>query len=126
MHQEVAALGGADQAGHRRLRFPKILLSLRQLHDVGGGILERDELATAGQRNRIVEGAFQSVFGGTVSAEFRRPPEPRRCVGGGHSCRPDRGCETSRRTGSPSNCSAFATAAVRRVPTSRIAYFFVV
>jgi hypothetical protein len=36
----------------------KILLGLRQLHDVGGGILERDELAAAGQRYRIVERSF--------------------------------------------------------------------
>jgi len=50
MHQEVAALGGADQAGHRRLPFLEILLSFRQLHDVSGGVLERNELATAGQR----------------------------------------------------------------------------
>src|SRR3981081_381506 len=35
----------------------KILLSFGQLHDVGGGILESDELATIGQGNRILEGA---------------------------------------------------------------------
>jgi hypothetical protein len=45
MHHEVAALGGADQAAGRGLPFRKILLSLRQLHDVSGGILESDELA---------------------------------------------------------------------------------
>ena len=50
MHHEVPALGGADQAAGRGLPFRKILLSLRQLHDVGGGILEGDELATAGVR----------------------------------------------------------------------------
>ena len=64
----------------------------------------------------------RAAFGRTVSAEFHRPPEPRRCVRGGRSCRPDRGCQTSRRTGSPSSCSAFATAAVRRVPTSHISW----
>jgi hypothetical protein len=58
MHQEVAAFGGADQATNCGLPFRKILLSLRQLHDVGGGILEGNDLATAGKRNRIVEGAF--------------------------------------------------------------------
>jgi hypothetical protein len=42
----------------RGLPFLKILLGLRQIHDVGGGILKRGEIATAGKRNRIVEGAF--------------------------------------------------------------------
>jgi hypothetical protein len=56
-------LGGADQASHRGLPFLKILLSLRQLHDVSGGILKRDELATAGQWNRIIEGAFPVRLG---------------------------------------------------------------
>jgi hypothetical protein len=55
MHQEVAAFGGADHAAGRGLPFLKILLGLWQLHDAGGGILERDELATAGQWNRIVK-----------------------------------------------------------------------
>ncbi len=55
MHQKVAAFGGADQAAGRGLPFLEILLSLRQLHDVAGGVLKRDELAAAGQRYRIVE-----------------------------------------------------------------------
>jgi len=41
----------------------EILLSLRQLHDVTGGILESDELATAGQRYRIVETPLPSFVG---------------------------------------------------------------
>ena len=32
-------------------------VSLRQFHDVGGGIFERDELTAAGQRYRILERA---------------------------------------------------------------------
>ena len=55
VHQEVAAFGGADQAGGRCLPFHEPLLGLRQLHDVVGGVLEGDELATAGQRYRILE-----------------------------------------------------------------------
>jgi hypothetical protein len=58
MHQEVAAFGGADQAGHRGLPFLEVLLGLRQFHDVGGGILKRDELPTARQRYRIVKRSF--------------------------------------------------------------------
>jgi hypothetical protein len=57
VHQEVAAFRGADQTAGCGLPFRKILLSLRQLHDVSGGILKRDELATA-NRYRIVEGAL--------------------------------------------------------------------
>jgi hypothetical protein len=45
MHQEVATFGGTDQAVDRRLPFRKVLFGLRQLHDVIGGILQRDKLA---------------------------------------------------------------------------------
>ena len=51
MHQEVAALGSTDQAPDRGLPNFMVLLGLRQLHDVGRGVLQRDELATAGKRN---------------------------------------------------------------------------
>jgi hypothetical protein len=36
---------------------PEVLFALRQLHDVSSGILKRDDLATTGQRNRIIEAA---------------------------------------------------------------------
>src|SRR5260370_37624463 len=49
MNQEVAARGGANQAGPLSLPFVEILLGLRQFHDVVGGILARDGLATAHQ-----------------------------------------------------------------------------
>jgi hypothetical protein len=50
MLQEVPAFGGANQASNGCLPFNGPLLGLRQLHDVVGGILERDELITARQR----------------------------------------------------------------------------
>jgi hypothetical protein len=37
------------------------VLGLRQLRDVGLGIFERDELAAAGHRNRIIEGRRHPV-----------------------------------------------------------------
>ena len=39
MHREVATFGGADQATDRGLPFLKVLLSLRQFHDVVGSSL---------------------------------------------------------------------------------------
>jgi hypothetical protein len=42
VHQEVAALRGADQTAGRGLSFLKIPLSLRQLHDVTGGFFDGD------------------------------------------------------------------------------------
>jgi hypothetical protein len=42
LHHEVSALGGADQATDGRLPFFKILLNLRQLHDVVGGVFDGD------------------------------------------------------------------------------------
>ena len=62
MHHEVPALGGADQAAGRGLPFLKILFSLRQFHDVTGGVLEGNELASAGKRNRIIEGPLPVRF----------------------------------------------------------------
>jgi len=38
VHQEVAALGGTDQASDCGLPFGQVLLGLRQLHDVAGCI----------------------------------------------------------------------------------------
>jgi hypothetical protein len=55
MHHEVPAFSGTDQTAGRGLPFLKILFSLRQLHDVGGGIVEGDELATAGQGDWVLE-----------------------------------------------------------------------
>jgi hypothetical protein len=46
-----------DQGPGGHLPLCQVLLGLRQLHDVVGGILERDELAAVGKRNRIFERA---------------------------------------------------------------------
>jgi hypothetical protein len=45
VHQDVATFGGADQTTDRGLPCLAVLLSLRQFHDVIGGILQRDKLA---------------------------------------------------------------------------------
>ena len=55
VHQEVPAFRGTDQAVNRGLPFPGLLFGLGQLGDVGGGVLERDQLAAAGKRDRLVE-----------------------------------------------------------------------
>jgi hypothetical protein len=55
MHQEIAAFCSADQTRDSSLPFLKVLLSLRQLHDVIGSVLEDYELVPLGQRDRIVE-----------------------------------------------------------------------
>lgn len=46
-----------DQGSQCRLPFRRGVFGLWKLCDVGAGILERDELAPAGQWDRIVEGA---------------------------------------------------------------------
>jgi len=56
VHQRPAPFSRHDQRLHRCLPCGKVLLSLRQLHDEGGGVLQRDKLATARQRDRVFEG----------------------------------------------------------------------
>ncbi len=41
--------------------FCRALLGLRQLHDVIGGVFERDKLATARQRYRVFELTFPAT-----------------------------------------------------------------
>ena len=45
MHHEVATFGGADQAADFGLPFLKVLIGLRQFHDVVGGIAQSQQLA---------------------------------------------------------------------------------
>jgi len=60
MHMK-SAFCCTDQAMDRGLPSFMVLPGLRQLHDVVGGVLERDELASARQRDRIVEPAGQDT-----------------------------------------------------------------
>jgi hypothetical protein len=59
---------GPSDSGSLPLRG--LVLGLRKLRDVVAGILERDELATAGQRNRIVKASLPTV----VRQHQRAPP----------------------------------------------------
>ena len=52
----------------------RLVLGLRQLHDMGSGILERDDLATAGQGNWILEWPFPARC-------FTRSDARSRCAG---------------------------------------------
>ena len=54
MHHRPAALGHHDQGFNRGLPLLEILLGLGELLDI---VLEGDELAATGQRNRIIEAA---------------------------------------------------------------------
>ena len=49
---------------HCRLPFGRLMLGLRKLGDVVAGILERDELASAGQRDWIVKRSLPAANGG--------------------------------------------------------------
>jgi len=62
MHQEVAALGGADQATDRGLPLVELLIGHRKLVDVNASIQQGDELATARQRYRIVKRSFPAAI----------------------------------------------------------------
>jgi hypothetical protein len=59
-HCRPARLRDQEQRLHRRLPLRRLVLGLLKLRDVFAGILERDELATVGQRDRLVEGRDQS------------------------------------------------------------------
>src|SRR6266404_1051528 len=61
-HRWTALLCHEDQAFHCCLPFWGRMIGLRELGDVGPGILQRDERATAGQRDRFVELAFPTAI----------------------------------------------------------------
>jgi hypothetical protein len=61
-----------DQGLNGGLPFLDLLFCLRQFLDISGGILQRDELATTGQRYRIVERPFPAL--GCVTRRDQRPP----------------------------------------------------
>src|SRR3984893_5679277 len=54
--------GDQDEGFHRRLPFRGLVLSLRELRDVGPGIPQRDQLAAARQRDAIVEWSFPAAL----------------------------------------------------------------
>jgi hypothetical protein len=60
MHPRAPAFGGHHQDFGRGLPFLKLLLGLLQLHDLAGGVIERDELAAPGKG--IVEGSFPAAI----------------------------------------------------------------
>jgi len=61
-HGRAVELDDQEQGFDGSLPLVKILLRLGKLLDIFGGILERDELADAGQRYRIVEGPLPARF----------------------------------------------------------------
>ena len=60
--------GDQDQAFHRRLPLWRAVFGLRKLRDVVAGILERDKLAAAGERNGIIERTFPTLPGFQLAA----------------------------------------------------------
>jgi len=57
-HRRAAKLANEKQSFHRRLPFRSLVLGFEQLRDVERGIPQRDELATAGQWDRIIARSF--------------------------------------------------------------------
>jgi hypothetical protein len=77
MHQWPATLGRHDQRLGRCLPFFQVLLGLRKLQDVISPILQRDELATAGQRDWIFKDRFQPYqANASAGCQSRRTSAP--------------------------------------------------
>jgi hypothetical protein len=63
-----------DDQEHRfdcGLPLRELLFGLRELLDIFGGILESDELAAAGQRDRIIERSFPATAANGASPSCR-------------------------------------------------------
>ena len=60
-HRRPARRRHQDQGLHGRLPLRGLVLTLGKLRDVVAGILERDELPAAEQRNRIFEGSLPTT-----------------------------------------------------------------
>jgi hypothetical protein len=71
-HRAAVAFGDQDQRFDRNLPFLELLFGLWQLLDISGCVLEGDELATLGQRDRIVEWPVPAL--GYVTRRDRSPP----------------------------------------------------
>jgi hypothetical protein len=89
-HGGAAQRRDQDQRFHRSLPFPRLMLGHRKLRDVVAGVLERDELPTAGKRDWIVEQAFPAAFSHRWSVAV--VSNPTACA------RPDRSGDTSQRS----------------------------
>ena len=61
-HRRPAERRDQNQGFHRGLAFRSRVLRLRQLGDVGAGVLQRDKLATSRQWDRIVERPFPAAI----------------------------------------------------------------
>jgi hypothetical protein len=58
----------------RRLPFRRLVLGLWKLGDIVAGILQRDGLAAAGHRNRIIEGAPPALVSRQMVPAIFCPP----------------------------------------------------
>jgi hypothetical protein len=65
-----------NRAIHRSLPFPRLVFCLRQLRDVGAGILEGDEVATARQRYWIFKPWLPSAISHWRAAITPSPSRP--------------------------------------------------
>jgi len=68
-HGRAIELDDQEQGVYRSLPLREMLFGLGKLLDIGRGILEGDEMTTAGQENRIVEGAGPGHSGQFVGAQ---------------------------------------------------------
>jgi hypothetical protein len=74
-HQPAATdLRGVDQVFDRGLPLLELLFGPRQLLDISGRVFERDELATAWQRDRIVEPARPTPLANGANPACRIEP----------------------------------------------------
>ena len=71
-HRRSAHRRDQDQGFHRCLPLRGRVLGLGQPGDVGTGVLQRDELTTARQRDRFVEWPFPAL--GRATRRDQRPP----------------------------------------------------
>jgi hypothetical protein len=71
-HRRAVLVDDQKQRLDRILPFLDLLFSLRQFLDVSGSVLQRDELASTRQRDRIVEAPVPAL--GCVTRRDQCPP----------------------------------------------------
>jgi hypothetical protein len=79
MHRRAATFGRHDQHLNGRLPLRVLLLGLRQRHDEVGGVLERDQLATVRQGDRVLECTAPARFSGRRRSRSRRARRSQAC-----------------------------------------------